>query len=81
MLLQGQQTGGQDRGHSFNFSKPIEIDQTVQSSFTNAAYLMENYILKSSEDLGLGCTQLPGATLRPETHSLVIATNFQLLGA
>lgn len=47
-----------------NFLKPlgnrsIEIDQTVQSTFINVAYLMENYSLKSSVDLGLGFIQIP----------------------
>lgn len=55
----------QDRGHTLiNFLKPlgnrsIEIDQTVQSTFMSAAYLMENYILKFSVALGLGFIQIP----------------------
>jgi len=47
-----------------SFPMPTEIDQTVQSSLIAAAYLMENYILNSSVELGLGFIQLPCALAR-----------------
>lgn len=65
MLLQSQQTVvGQDKGHTLvRFPRPFKLIK--QCSFTNAAYLMENYILKSSVDLGLGFIQLPSGTGQP----------------
>lgn len=46
------------------FPTATEIDQTVQSGLIAAVYLMENYILNSSVELGPGFIQLPCALAR-----------------
>lgn len=61
--------------HSGNLSKHLNVHQIVQKSFINAEYLIKNYIPKVFSRPGLK-NQSNSLSYWPETHNLVIATNF-----